>query len=75
MTKERPQEGGLPERESPGEAKELLEAGGNLPLPQRSETAEVPTDGGGFSLWRVSGMLLSGGVLVFAVYRFFALSR
>ena len=75
VTKERPPKGGLPEIESPGEDKELLEAGGDLPLPQRSEAGDVPADGGGFSLWRISGMILSGGVLVFAVYRFFSLSR
>ncbi len=75
VTKERPPEGELPERESPGDDKELLKAGGDLPLPQRSEAGEVPADGGGFSLWRISGMMLSGGVLVFAVYRFFSLSR
>ena len=75
VTKERPPEGGLPEREPPGDDKELLEAGGNLPLPQRSEAGEVPADEGGLSLWRVGGMMLSGGVLVFAVYRFFSLSR
>ena len=75
VTKERPPKGGLPERESPGDDKELLEAGGDLPLPQRSETAGVPADGGGFSLWRVIGMMLSGGVLLLAVYRFFSLSR
>ena len=75
VTKERPQEGGLTQRESPGDDRELLEAGGNLPLPHRSEAPEVPADGGGFSLWRVIGMLLSGGVLVFAVYRVFSFSR
>lgn len=75
VTQERPPKGGLPERESSGDDKELLEAGGDLPMPQRSETADVPADGGGFSLWRISGMILSGGVLVFAVYRFFSLSR
>ena len=75
VTKEGPPKGGLPERESPGDDKELLKAGGNLPLPHRSEAPEVPADGGGFSLWRVSGLMLSGGVLVFAVYRFFSFSR
>ena len=71
LPKEGPSKGGLPGGESPGDDKELLEAGGDLPLPQRSEAGDVPADGGGFSLWRVSGMILSGGVLVFAVYRLF----
>ena len=70
-TKEGPPKGGLPGGESPGDDKELLEAGGDMPLPQRSETGDVPANGGGFSLWRVSGMILSGSVFVFAVYRLF----
>jgi len=75
-TKEGPPNGartkeGPPRRESPGDDKELLEAGGDLPLPQRSEAGDVPANGGGFSLWRVSGMILSGSVFVFAVYRLF----
>ena len=70
-TKEGPPNGGMPGEESPGDDKELLEAGGDLPLPERSEAGDVPADGGGFSLWRVSGMILSGSVFVFAVYRLF----
>ncbi len=54
-------------KEQPEQNKELLKAGGDLPLPQEpSTTADA---GGGFPLWRVTGMILSAGVFVFAVYR------
>ena len=74
VTKEGPPSEGLPERESSGEDKELLKAGGDLPPPQES-AAPSETDGGGrFPLWRVAGMILSGGVFVFAAHRFFSRS-
>jgi hypothetical protein len=62
--KGKPPEGGLPENN-----KELLEAGGNLPLPQRSDAGEVSGDSERFPLWRVVGMILSAGVFVFSLYR------
>lgn len=55
-------------KEQPKQDRELLEAGGDLPLPQRSEAGDVD-DGGRFPLWRVAGMILSVGVFVFAVHR------
>jgi hypothetical protein len=55
MTKKGPPKGGLSESESPGEGKKLLEAGGDLPLPQRSEVGEVPAEGGASRYGESSG--------------------
>jgi hypothetical protein len=64
-----PPKGGPPEEEPPGDAKELLKAGGDLPTPQEPATPPEAEAGGRFPLWRVAGMILSGGVFVLALYR------
>ena len=64
-----PPKGKLPEGGPPENNKELLEAGGNLPLPQRSDAGEVSGDSERVPLWRVAGMILSAGVFVFSLYR------
>jgi hypothetical protein len=46
----------------------LLEAGGDLPLPQQSNTDYPSGDDERFPLWRVAGMILSAGVFAFAGY-------
>jgi hypothetical protein len=69
LPKEGPPKGGPPEEEPPGDAKELLKAGGDLPSPQRSATPPEADNGGRFPLWRVAGMVLSAGILVFSLYR------
>ena len=71
------QKGQLPEKpqnerppENKAENKELLEAGGDLPLRSPSDAGEVSGDSSGrFPLWRGAGMILSAGVFVFSVYR------
>ncbi len=55
--------------EPPGDDKELLEAGGDLPSPQESATSSEADNGGRFPLWRVAGIVLSAGVFGFALYR------
>jgi hypothetical protein len=64
-----PPKGGFPKGGPPGDAKELLEAGGDLPSPQKSATPPEADNGGRFPLWRVAGMSLSAGVFAFALYR------
>lgn len=46
----------------------LLEAGGDLPLPQQSNTDNASGNDGRFPLWSIAGMILSAGVLAFAGY-------
>lgn len=46
----------------------LLEAGGDLPLPQQSHTDNASGNDGRFPLWRIAGITLSAGVLAFAGY-------
>jgi hypothetical protein len=46
----------------------LLEAGGDLPLPQQTNTDNPSGDDERFPLWRVAGMILSAGVFAFAGY-------
>ncbi len=46
----------------------LLEAGGDLPLPQQSNTDNASGDDGRFPLWRIAGMILSASVFAFAGY-------
>jgi hypothetical protein len=46
----------------------LLEAGGDLPLPQQSNTDNASGNDGRFPLWRIAGMILSAGVFAFAGY-------
>ena len=60
------------DKELPGDDKELLEAGGDLPSPQGSATLPEADNGGRFPLWRVAGMILSTGVFGFALYRLVA---
>ena len=66
-----PPKGGPPgdAKELPGDAKELLKAGGDLPSPQESATPPEADNGGRFPFWRVAGMILSAGVFGFALYR------
>jgi hypothetical protein len=55
-----------PDREPPDEDKELLNAGGDLPLPPQSDTDNDFRDDSRFPLWRVAGMILSAVVFVWA---------
>ena len=48
-----------------GDGKQLLKAGGNLPLPQKLATGT----GRSFPFWPVAAILLSSGILAFAVFR------
>jgi hypothetical protein len=64
-----PSKGGPSKEGPPGDDKELLRAGGDLPPPQRSDTPPEADEGGDFPLWRVTGMVLSAGVFGFALYR------
>ncbi len=57
-----------PKDQPPEQNKELLKAGGDLPVPQEPTKKQPSTER--FPLWRVSGMVLSAGVFVFAVYLF-----
>jgi hypothetical protein len=52
----------------PGDFDILLEAGGDLPLPQQTNTDNPSGDDERFPLWRVAGMILSAGVFAFAGY-------
>ena len=49
----------------------LMDAGGDLPVPQHSEDEEsiAATSGGRFGWWRIAGMILSAGVFGFALKR------
>ena len=53
----------------------LLEAGGDLPLPQQSNTDNPSGDHERFPLWRIAGMILSAGVFEFAGYLVVSLRR
>lgn len=53
----------------------LLEAGGDLPLPQQSNTDNASGADGRFPLWRIAGMILSAGVFAFAGYLVFSSRR
>jgi hypothetical protein len=48
----------------------LLEAGGDLPLPQQSNTDNASGNDGRFPMWRIAGIILSAGVFAFAGYLF-----
>jgi hypothetical protein len=52
----------------PGDFDILLEAGGDLPLPQQTNTDNPSGDDERFPVWRVAGMILSAGVFAFAGY-------
>jgi len=53
----------------PKQNKELLQAGGDLPVPQKPSTPSGTDDDRRFPLWRVVLMVLSAGVFVFAGYQ------
>jgi hypothetical protein len=57
-----------PDREPPDKDEKLLEAGGDLPPPQQSNTDNASGNDGRFPLWRIAGMILSAGVFAFAGY-------
>ena len=57
-----------PDREPPDKDEKLLEAGGDLPLPQQSNIDDASGNDGRFPLWRIAGMILSAGVFAFAGY-------
>jgi hypothetical protein len=59
-------------REPPAGGRTLMEAGGNLPLPEQPNTDNASSDDGRFPLWRVVGIILSAGGFVFAGYRVFS---
>ena len=63
-----PPEGEPPDREPPDKDEKLLEAGGDLPLPQQFNTDNASGNDGRFPLWRIAGMILSAGVFAFAGY-------
>jgi hypothetical protein len=65
----KPPDRALPDREPPDEDKELLNAGGDLPLPPQSDTDNDFRDDSRFPLWRVAGMILSAVVFVWASHR------
>jgi hypothetical protein len=56
---------------APKRQKTLMDAGGDLPVPQHSEDEEAvgATSGWRFGWWRIAGMVLSAGVFGFAVKR------
>ncbi len=58
----------------PGPGQKLLEAGGDLPLPDTSTVVTVsPADGGRSWPWGpATAILLSSGLLVFLIYRLIA---
>ena len=58
----------------PGRRQKLLEAGGDLPLPDKSTVVTVsPPDGGGTWPWGpATVILLSSGLLAFLIYRLIA---
>jgi hypothetical protein len=60
-----------PDREPPDNDKKLLEAGGDLSLPQQSYTDNDKGDDSRFPLWRVAGIILSAGLFLWAGYRVF----
>ena len=53
----------------------LLEAGGDLPLPQQANTDNPSDDHERFPLWRIAGMILSAGVFALAGYLVFSPRR
>ncbi len=57
-----------PKDQPPEQNKELLKAGGDLPVSQEPTKKQSSTER--FPLWRVSGMVLSASIFVFAVYLF-----
>ncbi len=62
-----------PDREPPdNDEKKLLEAGGDLSLPQQSYTDKDSGDDSRLPLWRVAGIILSAGVFLWAAYRVFS---
>ena len=63
-----PPEGKSPDREPPDKDEKLLEAGGDLSLPQQSNIDDASGNDGRFPLWRIAGMILSAGVFAFAGY-------
>jgi hypothetical protein len=62
------------EPKDPGRRQKLLEAGGDLPLPDKSTVVTVsPPDGGGTWPWGpATVILLSSGLLAFLIYRLIA---
>lgn len=67
-----------PSQSSPPQAEDddiLLEAGGELPLPQQSNTDKASDNEGRFPLWRIAGMILSAGVFALAGYLVFSPRR
>ncbi len=61
-----------PKDRAPEQNKELLKAGGDLPVPQEP-TKQPGTER--FPLWRVTGMVMSASVFVFALYLFVSRRR
>ncbi len=61
-----------PDREPPDNNKKLLEAGGDLSLPQQSYTDKDSGDDSRLPLWRVARIILSAGVFLWAAYRVFS---
>jgi hypothetical protein len=55
MPKGGPPKGGLLKEEPRGDAKELLKAGGGLPLPQKAVVPPKADNHGRFPIWRVVG--------------------
>lgn len=53
----------------------LLDAGGELPLPQQSNTDKASVNDGRFPLWRIAGMILSAGGFALAGYLVFSPRR
>jgi hypothetical protein len=67
-----PPSGGASSQVSPQNNRELLDAGGNLPLPDKGafgDDASTPDDGRSWPLGPVAAILLSTGLLVFSVHR------
>ncbi len=54
-----------PKEGKSGDGKQLMKAGGDLPLPQKLATGT----GRSFPFWLVAAILLSSGILAFAVFR------
>lgn len=64
--------GAVPKGEPPDNDKKLLEAGGDLSLPQQSATDNDSGNDSIFPVWRVAGIILSAGVFLWAGYRVFS---
>jgi hypothetical protein len=56
-------------KEDPKRQNKLMDAGGNLPIPQEEKSVSGETSRG-FTLWRIGGIIVTAGIFGFAAKQF-----